>query len=38
MKAIIIGSIAMVGLTGCAQLTQPIDACTNVVYYNDENR
>lgn len=36
MKAIIIGSIAMLGLTGCAQLTQPIDACTNVVYYNEK--
>tara|TARA_R100000329_G_scaffold148803_2_gene138194 strand:+ start:673 stop:975 length:303 start_codon:yes stop_codon:yes gene_type:complete len=36
MKSIIIASVAMLGLTGCAQLTKPLGECTNVMYYNEK--
>lgn len=36
MKFAILGSIAALALTGCAQITQPLDECTNVVYYNEK--
>jgi hypothetical protein len=35
MKFVILGSIAMLGLTGCAQLDRPLGECTNVVYHNE---
>jgi len=35
MKFAILGSIAMLGLTGCATLSQPLDGCTSVVYHNE---
>jgi len=34
MKSIIIASVAMLGLTGCATLTTPIDHCRQTLYYN----
>lgn len=35
MKFAILGSIAALALTGCAQLDRPLGACTNVVYHNE---
>ena len=35
MKVAILGSIAALALTGCAQLDRPLGACTNVVYHNE---
>jgi predicted RNA methylase len=35
MKSIIIASVAMLGLTGCATLNAPLGQCTEVMYYNE---
>ena len=35
MKSIIIASVAMLGVTGCATLNAPLDQCTEVMYYNE---
>ena len=35
MKSIMIASVAMLGLTGCATLNAPLGQCTDVMYYNE---
>lgn len=35
MKFAILGSIAALALTGCAQLDRPLGECTSVVYHNE---